>query len=165
LICWPIALALGGLTLLLIGESKDRGSEEKLADLIPKIQCTGVTIYSLTYSAYLAPFTTKPEDYQPSGGGLLQTVTEVARLAKENTVKALTDVTGGQRFRFETKAKLEDDLIRLGTEIHSRYLLSFTPNLEQAPQLHHLQLQIKNHPDALIRARPGYWATSTDAGR
>ena len=144
--------------ILIIGENKDRGSEEKLADLIPKIQRTGVTIYSLSYSAYLTPFTTKSEDYQPSGGGLLQAISEVARLAKENTVKALTDVTGGQRFRFETKSKLENDLIRLGSEIHNRYLLSFTPDLEQTPRFHHLQLEVKNHPDALIRARPGYWA-------
>ncbi|MFL6463321.1 MAG: VWA domain-containing protein [Bryobacteraceae bacterium] len=149
--------------ILIIGESRDRGSEEKLSNLIPKIQRTGATIYSLTYSAYLTPFTTKPEDYRPSGGGLV--FTEIARLTKQNTVKALMDVTGGQRFRFETKAKLENDLIRLGTEVHSRYLLSFTPDLEQTPQFHHLQLQIKNHPDALIRARPGYWATSNDANR
>jgi hypothetical protein len=124
-----------------------------------------VTIYSLTYSAYLTPFTTKSEDYQPSGGGLLQAITETARLAKENTVKALTDLTGGQRFRFETKSKLENELIRLGTEIHSRYLLSFTPDLEQTPRFHHLQLQIKNRPDALVRARSGYWASSTNANQ
>lgn len=144
--------------ILIIGESRDRGSEEKLRDLIPKIQRTGVTIYSLTYSAYLTPFTIKPEEYEPTCGGLLQGITELARLGKQNTVAALTEVTGGRRYRFETKSKLENDLIRLGTEIHSRYLLSFTPELEQAPRFHHLQLEIKNHPDAVVRARPGYWA-------
>jgi hypothetical protein len=29
---------------------------------------TGVTVYSFTYSAYLTPFTIKPEEYEPSGG-------------------------------------------------------------------------------------------------
>jgi VWFA-related protein len=151
--------------VVIIGESRDRGSQEKLTDLIPKIQRTGVTIYSLTYSAYLTPFTIKPEEYQPTGGGPLQAVTEIARLGKQNTVAALTNVTGGRRFRFETKSKLENDLIRLGTEIHSRYLISFTPDLEKAPRFHHLQVQIKNHPDALIRARPGYWTASTDGDK
>lgn len=151
-------------SILIISESRDRGSEEKLNDLIPKLQRSGVTIYSLMYSAYLTPFTTKPEDYQPTGGGLLQAVTELARLAKQNTVEALTEVTGGRRYRFETKSKLENDLIRLGTEMHSRYFISFTPELEQAPRFHHLQVQIKNHPEAVIQARPGYWAaSSTDA--
>jgi VWFA-related protein len=89
--------------ILIIGESRDRGSEEKLAELIPKIQRAGVTIYSLTYSAYLTPFTIKPEEYQPTGGGLLQAVTEVARLAKENTVEALADATGGRRFDSKRK--------------------------------------------------------------
>jgi VWFA-related protein len=151
--------------ILIIGESRDRGSEEKLTDLIPKIQRTGVTIYSLTYSAYVTPFTIKPEEYQPVGGGPLQAITEVARLAKQNTVAVLTEVSGGRRFRFEIKSKLENDLIRLGTEIHSRYLISFTPDLEQTPRFHHLQVQIKNHPDAVVHARPGYWAAQADANK
>ncbi|MFL6354595.1 MAG: VWA domain-containing protein [Bryobacteraceae bacterium] len=151
--------------IVIISESRDRGSKEKLTDLILKIQRTGVTIYSLTYSAYLTPFTIKPEEYQPTGGGPLQAITEVARLGKQNTVAALTDVTGGRRFRFETKSKLENDLIRLGTEIHSRYLISFRPDLEQRPRFHHLEVHVKSHPDALIRARPGYWAASADAAK
>jgi len=144
--------------ILIIGETRDRGSKEKLDDLIPEIQRTAVTIYSLSYSAYLTPFTTKPEDYQPTGGGLLQAITEPARLAKQNTVQALTNVTGGRRFRFETKSKLENDLIRMGSELHSRYLLSFTPDLERTPQFHRLQVEIKDQPDDEVRARPGYWS-------
>jgi VWFA-related protein len=151
--------------ILIIGESRDRGSEEKLTDLIPKIQHTGVTIYSLTYSVYVTPFTIKPEEYWPTGGGPLQAITEVARLGKQNTVVALTDMTGGRRFRFEIKSKLENDLIRLGTEIHSRYLISFTPDLERAPRFHHLQVQIRNQPDAVVRARPGYWAAQANADK
>ena len=108
------------------------------------MQPTGVTVYSLSYSAYLTPFTTRPEDYQPTGGGLF--ITEIARLAKGNTVKTLTEMTGGARFGFETKAKLENNLIRLGTEIHNRYLLSFTPQLERAPQFHRLHVEIKDQP-------------------
>jgi VWFA-related protein len=151
--------------IVIIGESRDRGSEEKLTDLIPKIQRTAVTIYSLTYSAYLTPFTIKPEEYQPTGGGPLQAVTEIARLGKQNTVAALTDATGGRRFRFEIKSKLENDLILLGKEIHSRYLISFTPDLNQKPRFHHLQVQIKNHPETVVRARPGYWAAQIDADK
>jgi VWFA-related protein len=151
--------------ILIIAESRDRGSEEKLADLIPKIQRTGATVYSFTYSAYLTPFTIKPEEYEPSGGGLLQGITEVARLAKQNTVAALTEVSGGRRFRFEIKSGLENDLIRLGTEIHSRYLISFTPNVETAPRFHKLQVEISNHPDAVVRAQPGYWGASREAGK
>jgi hypothetical protein len=88
---------------------------------------------------------------------LLTAITETSRLAKQNTVEALTKVTGGRQFKFETKSKLENDLIRLGSEIHSRYFISFTPDLAQASSFHHLEVRIKDRPDAIIRTRPGYW--------
>ena len=149
--------------ILIIGENKDRGSKEKLADLIPKLQASGATVYSLTYSAYLTPFTTKPEDYQPTGGS--PSYIEAARLFKQNTAAALTDVTGGQRLGFETKSKLENDLIKLGSDIHSRYLLSFTPSSEPNSRFHRLQVSVKNHPEAVIRTRPGYWSVTNDSAR
>jgi VWFA-related protein len=146
--------------IVIVGESRDRGSEGKLTDLLAKVRNTGVTIYSLTYSAYLTPFTTKAEDYTPppSGGGILEAITETARLAKQNTVKALTDATGGWRLSFQTKSKLENDLIQLGSEIHRRYYLSFTPQSDETPGYHHLEVQIKGRPEAVIRTRLGYWA-------
>ena len=152
--------------ILIIGESRDRGSEGKLDDLVAAIQRTGVTVYCLTYSAYLTPFTTKAAEYTPTGGGgLLRAITETARLAKQNTVETLVDATGGRRLRFETKSKLENDLIRLGTEIHSRYSISFTPDLAQAPTFHHLEVRVKGHEDAVVRTRPGYWTGLSDGGK
>jgi len=84
--------------------------------------------------------------------------TETPRMAKKNTVEALTAATGGRRLGFETQAKLENDLIALGNEIHSRYILTFTPDEEQTPTFCTLQVKIKDRPDAVIRTRPGYWA-------
>ena len=113
------------------------------------------------YSAYLTPFTTKGSEYQPpESGGLLLAITESARLAKANTIQALTAATGGRRLGFETKSKLENDFIALGTDIHSRYMLSFAPEGERAPAFHQLEIQIRDHPDAKVHARPGYWSTS-----
>jgi VWFA-related protein len=149
--------------IVIVGESRDRGSEGKLADLLAKLRNRGVAIYSLTYSAYLTPFTTKADEYTPppSRGGLLEAITETARLAKQNTVKELTEATGGWRLSFQTKSKLENDLIRLGGEIHRRYYLSFTPQNE-ALGYHSLEVQIKGHPEAVVRTRPGYWAGRVD---
>lgn len=142
--------------ILIIGESRDRGSESKLGDLLIKSQRSGATIYSLSYSAYLTPFTAKPEDYSPPHGGELNLLAIFT--AKKNTVEALTAATGGHRLGFETQAKLENDLIALGNEIHSRYILTFTPDEEQKPTFRALQVKIKGRPDALVRTRPGYWA-------
>ena len=144
--------------ILIIGESKDRGSKSKLTDLQGKLQHTGVTIYALPYSAYLTPFTTKPEDYAPSGGNLLTGIAELARLAKQNTADVLTEVTGGTVARFETKAKLEKDLLQVAADVHNRYLVSFVPDQDAPPRFHSITLKIKDHPNAIVRTRPGYWA-------
>jgi len=143
--------------ILIIGESKDRGSKSKLTDLQGKLQHTGVTIYALPYSAYLTPFTTKPEDYAPSGGNLLTGIAELARLAKQNTADVLTEVTGGTVAHFETKAKLEKDLLQVAADVHNRYLVSFVPDQDTTPRFHSITLKIKDHPDAIVRTRPGYW--------
>jgi len=119
-----------------------------------------VTIDSLTYSAYLTPFTTKASEYSPpNGGGWIKTaITETARLGKQNTTSALTAATGGQSLRFETQRKMENDLIHLGSEINSRYLISFTPELVEGGSFHSIELKVKNRPQLLVRTRPGYWS-------
>lgn len=45
--------------LLLISESRDRGSEETLDAVVVEAQEAGVTVYSLTYSAFKTAWTTK----------------------------------------------------------------------------------------------------------
>jgi VWFA-related protein len=144
--------------VLVIGESKDRGSDAKMDALAQTIQSTAVTIYGLKYSAYWTAFTTKPEDYAPSGGDLLTGIGEVARLGKQNTMEALTGLTGGVAAGFETKSKLEKDLMQLSRDIHSRYLVSFVPDKPEARMFHRVSIRIRNHPDAVVRTRPGYWA-------
>lgn len=141
------------LNLLVISESRNRGSESKLTDLLAKAQRSGVTIYGLTYSAYWTAFTTKPGDYAPpemdDAPSVLYTMpltailAETARAAKKSTIAALVSITGGRQFTFETKAKLENDLIARGSDIHSRYLLSFTPTETPQPQYHKLEVTVR----------------------
>ena len=145
--------------VVIVGESRDRGSEMKLDDLLAKMRNTGVTVYSLTYSAYLTPFTAKADEYvPPSGGGILTAITETARLAKQNTVKTLVGESGGYSLSFQTKSKLENDLIQLSSEIHRRYYLSFAPQSGEAPGYHRLELQIRGRTDVVIRSRLSYSA-------
>jgi VWFA-related protein len=147
--------------LLIIGESKDRGSETKLEDLVPALQRSGVTIYGLNYSAYLTPFTTKGTDYSPpEGGSWLDAITEIVHASKQDTCKILTGATGGRMLKFETKSKLENDLIRLGSDIHNRYMVSFTPAVQNAAGYHRIVLEVRDRPELHVQARPGYWASS-----
>jgi len=144
--------------ILIIGESRDRGSKSKLADLQMNLQRSGVTVYSMRYSAYLAPFTTKPEDYEPGGGDYLDGIKDLARLGNLNTMEMLTRTTGGLDLSFETKSKLEKDLMRLAGDIHNRYLISFVPDVGAAQRFHPITLQVKDRPDAVVLTRPGYWS-------
>lgn len=64
--------------LLLISETKDRGSEIGLGDAAVAVQKAGVTVYSITYSVFKTPFTSKvaislpqrPARPKTPGGGL-----------------------------------------------------------------------------------------------
>jgi VWFA-related protein len=146
--------------LLIIGESKDRGSNTKLQDLLPVIQRSGVTIYSLAYSAYLTPFTTKASEYSPPDAGngwILDSITEAVHATKQDACKVLTGATGGRVLKFETQSKLENDLIRLGAEVHSRYVVSFAPSEQPETSFHKVVVQISGRPQLHVVARPGYW--------
>jgi VWFA-related protein len=150
-------------SILIIGESRDRGSTAKLSDVQASLQRAGVTVYAMHFSVYLTPFTTKPDEYQPGNGNLFTGVTDLVRLGKQNTLEALTRTTGGLDLSFETKSKLEKNLMRLGSDIHNRYLVSFIPDVEKTQTFHKLLIQVKNHPDAVVLTRPGYWTAAQDS--
>jgi VWFA-related protein len=179
--------------LLLISESRDRGSETALDQVMMAAQTEGVTVYSATYSAIATAFTTKSSataDPQPakvpdrpseqtgtlSGAppmcgpngcpnpqlpppeqrvDILGGIGELARLGKTNTTQALAKATGGTMFPFTRLKGLEQAIQKLGDELHSQYLLSFTPS-DSRPGYHTIEVQVSGG-DFRIRARPGYW--------
>jgi len=179
--------------LLLISESRDRGSDTALEQVAVAAQTAGVTVYAATYSAFKTGFTSKaPPETEPltlnhpkmptdetgtvSGGPpecnpvacpdpamppLEQRVDvkggigELVRLGKTNTSEALTKGTGGAIFPFTRLKGLEEAIEKLGTELHSQYLLSFTPD-NPASGYHRLEVRVAGG-DFRVRARPGYW--------
>jgi VWFA-related protein len=146
--------------LLLLSEARDRGSKAKATDVLTRAEQQNVTIYTATYSAYVTPFTTKASELQPDGEGglnILGLFIEIAHAAKQNVGKTLAQYTGGRQLGFNTLHRLEDDLTEIGKEVHSQYQLSFVPSTEQNPVYHELIVRIRDRPDAVVRARPGYW--------
>jgi VWFA-related protein len=145
--------------LILIGESKDRGSETGLEDVLTRAQRANVLIYPLTYSPWATPFTARPQDAPQGAGGLnlVAIFKEIARLSKENTAAALARYTGGRVFSFLKQTGLEDDLTLLGEELHAQYMLTFTPREASDGLYHAIEVSVPGRPDAVIRSRPGYW--------
>ncbi len=175
--------------LLLISETRDRGSEATLPDVIRQAQAAGVTVYSATYSAFRTGFFAKPEEVRqprqtrplpiPSGkpnwdpvgesipanssaqsGNILAGIGELARLSKEKTTEKLALATGGAEYPFTRLPGLEKAIQNLGEEVHSQYVISFIP---KEPKLgyHALTVQVQPGTNLRIRTRPGYWVNAT----
>ncbi len=149
-------------SILIIGQNRDRGSKAKLDDVLKRLSHSGVTAYALTYSAFLTAFTTKASEYQPAANGsYIEGLKQAARVGKANTTEALAQGSGGITMSFETRGKLEKDLIGIGGDLHSRYLLAFTPSSEPASSYHKLTVQVRNQSTGKVRAQPGYWSIAT----
>jgi VWFA-related protein len=181
--------------LLLISESRDRGSETALDQVAVAAQTAGVTVYAATYSAFKTGFTSKsspmveplsrnrppapgdengtvsgePPRCNPAGCAdpplpppeqrvdILGGMGEIVRLGKTNTTEALTKGTGGATFPFTRLKGLEEAIQKLGAELHSQYLLTFTPD-NFTDGYHRLEVRVAGG-DFRVRARPGYWST------
>jgi VWFA-related protein len=145
--------------LLLLSESRDRGSHAKLPEAIEEAQRAGVIVYMATYSATATAFTSKPEDNPPlpMGPDYIGGVVELARLGKTNAADALARATGGLHLSFNTLDGLERSIKRTGEELHSQYLLSFQPAESSNKGYHPIAVSVTTRRDAIVRARPGYW--------
>jgi len=146
--------------ILLISETRDRGSTTALADVLRRAQQENVTIWTISYSAFVTPFTTSAADWQDEGGewsfNLLAPITEPARFAKANIANDLAHYTGGRHLSFARLKSLEDDLASIGKEVHTQYLMSFVPSAD-LPAVHTIEVQVQTHPEATVRYRPLYW--------
>jgi VWFA-related protein len=151
--------------LVVIGESRDRGSEAKLEEAITKAQAASVTIYPVTYSVYKTSFTTRGDErfegsgrrvYDTDPGNLLAIFTEIARLATQNAGDALAKYTGGEKVSFTKLSGLERVIAKVGEDLHMQYLLSFQANDSGGNTYHAITVNVRR-PEAVVRSRPGYW--------
>ena len=144
--------------LLLISEAKDRSSEASIEAVLTQAQRENISIYAVTYSTFLSAFSVKAHEVPPPEGmNLLALFTQLRILSKKNAAEALTDFTGGKRYFFLKQRALEQAVSAIGEELHSQYLLSFTPAPESRTAYRSIEVRLPSRPDAKVRARPGYW--------
>lgn len=148
----------GRKVLLLISESRDRGSEGRLTDAIEAIEREGVEVFAAPYSAYSTAWIAKPDDLPPpSAPNYLTVFSELFRLAKTNDVQALTQATGGSEYPFARERAIEKAVENLGAEVHSQYILSFPP-ARNKKGMHQIEVSTPNRSDLRLRSRQAYWA-------
>lgn len=76
-----------------------------------------------------------------------------------NPQEALVLATGGREFSFTTLRGLESALASLGEELHSQYILSYTPSPETREEggYHTLQIVVDGYNADWVKHRPGYF--------
>ena len=142
--------------LLLISESRDRGSETSLKGAVIAAQTAGVIVYAATYSAMKTAFTTKTPQTDSPPMDILGGIGELVRLGKTKTTEVLTSSTGGTTLPFTRQKGLENAIEKLGAELHTQYVLSFTPETSD-PGYHRIEVRVARRGEFVLRARPGYW--------
>ena len=171
--------------LLLIAEKRDRGSELRLREALTEAQFANVSIYSLDISTIVAALTDKgmpprppsiPPEAQHLPGGYSATPTTVDQnyymgnyipvfvdifkgvksLFVDDTLDVFTRFTGGREYSFVGERSLEKAISGISDELHSQYLLSYSPNNQTEGGFHDIKV-IVNRPNLEVRTRPGYW--------
>jgi VWFA-related protein len=172
--------------ILMIAERRDRSGTAKLPEVVERVQRLNATVYWLTYSPFLEPFTVKPktaEDLKPEAerikvkqcalcerpddtpvpadlgpGSLLYGIGELIRLRQPDLSRLFTNTTGGRTLGFLKKNALEQAIQLVGEEVHRQYILSFEPKGGEPGTFHAIRIAVKNRPELRVKTREGYWA-------
>lgn len=171
--------------LMLISETRDKGSEGRLRDTLLLAEVNNVMTYTINMSRLINTLMAKTPVPRPSPippearrlpngsiatpndmmqyngtGNVLPAFVEIFRQAKavfvSNPAEVLTKYTGGREYGFVSQKALEEAIASIGEELHSQYLLSYTPNNLVDGGWHTIRIAVRR-PNMTIRTRPGYW--------
>jgi VWFA-related protein len=165
----------GRKVLLLISESRDRGSKIKFEQAMEAVGSQGIEVFGAHYSAYSTALVAKPGDRPdlhdapapriegPDGSPTanpLAIFTELGRLGKVNAIEALTRSTGGSDYPFLKERGVESAIEKLGVEVHSQYILSFLPRGEPKG-MHRIDVSVRGRNDLRVHSRRDWWPDPT----
>jgi VWFA-related protein len=90
---------------------------------------------------------------------LIEIFKDVKAIFVDNPAEKMTKATGGQEFSFYKQKGLEDAIQKLGSELHSQYIITYNPNNKDEGGWHDIHVTV-DQPSVKVRARPGYWMAS-----
>jgi VWFA-related protein len=181
--------------LLVVSEALDIGSESKLGEVLRRAQLENITIFSVGLSTTRAELQGKPRPNAPvpitppgtygmpgppgtvpTPGGGTSTGVDLMALAQvlvEHTKSAATQrslevgaaATGGSYYSTFKGRSIESAIDEIGGEIHSQYLISYTPQSGSADRdgadFGYHQISVSLTADKAkgkkISTRPGYY--------
>jgi VWFA-related protein len=171
--------------LLLIAERNDKGSEAHIREALEEAEFANVRIFSIDISTLLAqatgaamppppPAIPTTAQHVPAGAPLTPTTIDqnyyignaipvfvdifrgVKSLFVDNNLDVFTRFTGGTQYSFVSEKSLEKAVQGIAREMHSQYLLSYTPNNQTEGGFHEITVVV-NRADLEVRTRPGYY--------
>ncbi len=77
----------------------------------------------------------------------------------DNPAEVFARGSGGTQFSFAKQKGLEDAIQAIGREIHSQYMITYSPNNLTEGGFHQIEVDV-NRRDVKVRTRPGYWMAS-----
>ena len=94
---------------------------------------------------------------------MVELLKDVKAIFKDNPVELFTKGTGGSEFSFYKQRGLEQAITKIGDELHSQYLISYSPNNKLEGGFHQIQVEVVGHPEIKrIQTRPGYWLAASN---
>lgn len=86
---------------------------------------------------------------------------DVKAIFVDNPAEKMTKATGGQEFSFFKQKGLEEAVAKIGSELHSQYIITYNPNNKEEGGWHDIRVGL-TRADLKVRARPGYWLATVN---
>jgi VWFA-related protein len=177
--------------VMVIAESNDKGSSIHTREVLTEAEFANVVIYPINVSHMLTSLTTQAPpnrpDNRPPGAvhlpaGVIDTptlqgqnndnfvpmFTEIFKAAKGFFVRDPLDIyskyTGGRQYSFMKQGALERAVQEIGEELHSQYLLTYSPNNLTEAGFHEITVTVLK-PDLKVTTRRGYWTAAVPQGQ
>lgn len=133
----------GRKVVLVFTDGEDTGSKLGSGEVLDRARVEEVMIYSVGLE----------NEYSIDGRRV--------RVSPDRALRRLSDETGGGHFvlRFKEKEQLGETFTRVAQELHSQYILGFTPQALDG-KVHKLEVRLKK-PGLTARSRKSYVASPT----
>lgn len=121
------------------------------------------TAYNLPGGVPSTP-TTVAQTFGGNGGRaefmplMIEILKDVKYIFKDNPVELFTKGTGGSEFGYVRQRGLEEAIAKIGDELHSQYIITYSPNNKLEGGFHQILVEVERRPDVKkVLTRPGYW--------
>jgi VWFA-related protein len=145
--------------MVVVGESKDTGSEDTLGEVLRQAQLANVTIYSIGLSTAMADLRAKP-DHVNDSPDLLALAVWLVKTGKNalstNSLAVASEATGGLHLATMKDRSIEKAVDEIGGELHAQYTIGYRPH-EADPEGYHEIKVVVDRPNVSVRTRPGYY--------